>query len=73
MATTILREIYRKTEARAEVLSQELCDYPTQTKLPCAIKAAEPDEDGGQRFEVTFIELSEAQVRELITTVRRLG
>jgi hypothetical protein len=73
MATNILPEVQRKTEAKAKALSQELCDYPTGPSLPCIIKAAEPDRNGDQRFDVEFIELSEAQVRQLVAAVKKLG
>ena len=73
MTTVILPEVQRKTEAKAKALSQELCDYPTGPSLPCVIKAAEPDRSGDQRFIVKFIDLSEAQVRQLVAAVKKLG
>ena len=72
MATTILPEVQRKTEAKAKALGQELCDYPIGPSLPCVIKAAEPDRNGDQRFVVEFIDLSEAQVRQLVAAVKKL-
>ncbi len=73
MATIILPEVQRKTEAKAKALAQELCDYPTGSSLPCVIKAAEPDRNGEQRFEVKFIDLSEVQVQQLVAAVKKLG
>jgi hypothetical protein len=73
MATIIFPEVQRKTEAKAKALSQELCDYPTGPSLPCVIKAAESDRSGDQRFIVEFTDLSEAQVRQLVAAVKKLG
>jgi len=73
MATSNLLEVQRKAEAKAEALAQELCDYPTGPSLPCVIKAAEPDRNGDQRFDVKFIDLSEIQVRQLMAAVKKLG
>ena len=68
-----LTDIQRKTGAIAASLSQELCDYPTGTKLPSIVTAAEPDRYGQPRFDVKFMELSEAQVRFLLAAVKKLG
>jgi hypothetical protein len=73
MATKTPPEIYRKTEAKAKALGQELCDYPTGPSMSCVIKAGEPDRSGDQRFVVEFFDLSESQVRQLITAVKKLG
>jgi hypothetical protein len=73
MATRVLPEVHRKTEARAKALSQELCDYPTGPSLPCVIKPTEPDRSGDHRFVVEFFDLSEAQVRQLVVAVKKLG
>jgi len=73
MATITLPEVQRKTEAKAKALAQELCDYPTGPRLPCVIKASEPDRNGEQRFIVEFIDLSEVQVRHLIAAVKKLS
>ena len=73
MATIVLTEVQRKAEAKAKALSQELCDYPTGPSMPCVIKTAEPDRNGDQRFVVEFIDLSEAQVRQLLAAVKKLG
>jgi hypothetical protein len=73
MATIILPEVQRKTEAKAKALAQELCDYPTGPSLPCVIKAAEPERNGDQRFIVEFIDLSEVQVRRLVAAVKKLS
>jgi hypothetical protein len=70
--TVMAADAFSEVQRNAEILNQELCSHPHGHKFPCCIKAALPERNGDQGFDVEIIDLSEAQVRWLVAAVKIL-